>query len=321
MAEDFMTTTAAGIPFGERLRSVVAHYGPLCVGIHPDEEILAAWGYEVSPDSLERFSMRMLQASLGKVGIVEFPSAFFERFGSPGIAVMERILYAAKKGGFVTILDTSRGGSASSLASFIDVYLEDSSPLAADAVTILPYFGFDSIRPFLRAAVERDRGVFIASIGVSPSAVHLHSAVRQSGVHAGETVAEGIIREAARFNDTTLMEKGVEEGIGSIGLSIGTAVDAQMYEEVSHFPLTSYNGPILSSSYEWDGDRAKSLASLLGHGKDDTGHTAHDGTVVVSVSHSLSTAGPDLKALHDTIESTQNEVRSVVSGSESPVEH
>lgn len=323
MVEEFITATAAGIPFGERLQAVVTDYGPLCVGIHPYEEVLSAWGYEASPAGLERFAMRMLQAAYGRARVVEFRSALYERFGSAGIAVLERVLYAAKRGGFVTILDTSRGGSAASLASFVDVYLDDSSPLAADAVTLLPYFGFDSVEPFLSAALKRNRGVFIASIGVSPSAVHIHSAVRQSGVHAGQTVAEGIIREAARFN----REAGagaVDSGggsigsIGSIGLTVGTTIDSQAYSLLSHVPLSRFNGPILSFGYGWEGGRAENLAALL---KGEQSEEPHHGTVIVSVSRSLSMEGPDFGALQAKIESTQNQIRSVLASVEPQTPH
>ncbi len=91
--------------FGLRLSNSMAKYGPLCVGIDPHRQLLADWGYNVDALGAELYSMRMLQAANGRAAAVKFQFSMFERYGSKGIAALERVLYAARQMGIITIVD------------------------------------------------------------------------------------------------------------------------------------------------------------------------------------------------------------------------
>lgn len=85
-----MTTGA----FGIRLQEAMAQFGPLCVGIDPHPELLQAWGLPLDPDGLGAFARTCVDAFAGHVAIVKPQSAFFEEYGSVGIAVLEETLAA-----------------------------------------------------------------------------------------------------------------------------------------------------------------------------------------------------------------------------------
>ena len=72
--------------FGARLREAIRERGPLCVGIDPHPSLLAAWGLDDSVDGLARFADTVVEAVGGRVAAVKPQSAFFERFGSSGVA-------------------------------------------------------------------------------------------------------------------------------------------------------------------------------------------------------------------------------------------
>jgi orotidine-5'-phosphate decarboxylase len=74
--------------FGERLATAVAAHGPLCVGIDPHPGLLAEWGLADDARGLERFALTCVDALAGHVAVVKPQSAFFERHGSRGIAVL-----------------------------------------------------------------------------------------------------------------------------------------------------------------------------------------------------------------------------------------
>lgn len=93
--------------FGLRLSSSMAQYGPLCVGIDPHRKNLTDWGYNVDAEGAELFSMRMLQAMRDRAAAVKFQEPMFERYGSKGFAALERVLYAARQMGIITIVDCS----------------------------------------------------------------------------------------------------------------------------------------------------------------------------------------------------------------------
>ena len=95
--------------FGLRLSNSMAKYGPLCVGIDPHRQLLTGWGYNVDALGAELYSMRMLQAANGRAAAVKFQFSMFERYGSKGIAALERVLYAARQMGIITIVDCLHG--------------------------------------------------------------------------------------------------------------------------------------------------------------------------------------------------------------------
>src|SRR5215211_1612387 len=77
-------------PFGARLRAAMNSRGPLCVGIDPHAHLLEAWGLPDTPEGLASFTYGVVDALADRVAVFKPQSAFFERFGSAGIAVLEQ---------------------------------------------------------------------------------------------------------------------------------------------------------------------------------------------------------------------------------------
>ena len=178
--------------FGLRLSNSMAQYGPLCVGIDPHRQLLTDWGYNVDALGAELYSMRMLQAANGRAAAVKFQFSMFERYGSKGIAALERVLYAARQMGIITIVDCLHGGLPTTVSAFADVYFKPRSPLLADAITLLPYYGARSLGGVINDALNNGRGVFIASLTSNQEGASLQTAIRQAGEYKGRTVAYGL---------------------------------------------------------------------------------------------------------------------------------
>ncbi|MCO7204814.1 orotidine-5'-phosphate decarboxylase, partial [Microbacterium sp. CnD16-F] len=100
------------------------------------------------------------EAFAGQVAFVKPQSAFFERFGSRGVAILERTLQDLRHTGTLTVLDVKRGDIGSTASAYAEAYLDEDSPMAADAVTVSPFLGFGSLAPFLEEAEKNDAGVF-----------------------------------------------------------------------------------------------------------------------------------------------------------------
>ncbi|MGH3308063.1 MAG: orotidine-5'-phosphate decarboxylase, partial [Nocardioides sp.] len=79
-------------PFGSRLHDALRERGQLCAGIDPHASLLHAWGLDDSPGGLERFALTVVEAVAPMVSVVKPQSAFYERHGSRGIAVLERVI-------------------------------------------------------------------------------------------------------------------------------------------------------------------------------------------------------------------------------------
>lgn len=77
------------LSFGTRLRAAMDERGPLCVGIDPHAALLDSWGLTDDIAGLERFTFTVVEALADTVAVFKPQAAFFERFGSRGVAVLE----------------------------------------------------------------------------------------------------------------------------------------------------------------------------------------------------------------------------------------
>ncbi|WP_431984950.1 orotidine-5'-phosphate decarboxylase, partial [Streptomyces qinglanensis] len=119
-------------PFGARLRRAMDTRGPLCVGIDPHASLLHAWGLADDVAGLERFSRTVVAALADRVAVLKPQSAFYERFGSRGVAVLERTVTEAREAGALVVTDAKRGDIGSTMDAYAAAYLDPGSPLFSD---------------------------------------------------------------------------------------------------------------------------------------------------------------------------------------------
>ena len=272
--------------FGARLRSAQQARGPLCVGIDPHGSLLDAWGLPRSAGGVETFVLTVLDALGDRVAAVKPQSAFFEAFGSAGIAVLERLLAGAAEAGALTVMDAKRGDIGSTMSAYADAYLSDGSPLAADAVTVSPYLGFGSLQPAIDAALGSGRGLFVLARTSNPEGGQVQAAVGPDG----RTVAQTMVDAAAALNDGAVP-------LGSIGLVVGATVEPGAVD------LSRLNGPVLAPGLGAQGGTAEGLRRLFG---------ADLRGLLPSSSREILAAGPSVSALRDATARTQDALRAVI---------
>jgi orotidine 5'-phosphate decarboxylase subfamily 2 len=113
----------------------------LCVGLDPHPEFLAT----PSAVSARDFCLKLIEATADLACAFKPNSAFFEVFGAPGWAALGDVI-AAVPDQIPVILDAKRGDIASTSRQYARAVFQQ---LGADAVTVSPYLGHDSIEPFL----------------------------------------------------------------------------------------------------------------------------------------------------------------------------
>ncbi len=272
--------------FGSRLRDALDQRGPLCVGIDPQPALLAAWGLEDDLAGMERFTRIVVEALADRVAVLKPQAAFYERFGSVGLAVLERAVPEARAAGALVILDAKRGDIGSTMAGYADAYLAVDSPLAVDALTASTYLGVGALNPLFEVAAANGTGVFALALTSNPEG----AAVQRAVAADGRTVADTVLGELADRNaDATPM--------GSVGAVIGATVEA------FGFDLTTLNGPILAPGLGAQGATAADLPRLFG---------AASANVVPVYARSVLKAGPDVAALRDAAERTAEECRAAL---------
>jgi orotidine-5'-phosphate decarboxylase len=85
--------------------------------------------------------------------------AFFEALGSDGFRAFEQTCEYSRSAGLLVIADGKRGDIGSTARAYAAAYLEGETPVA-DALTVNPYLGRDSLDPFFSACRRHGGGVF-----------------------------------------------------------------------------------------------------------------------------------------------------------------
>jgi orotidine-5'-phosphate decarboxylase len=275
---------AVPVPFGERLAAARAAAGLLCVGIDPHASELASWSLPDSAAGARDYALRLLAAVAGRVAAVKPQSAFFERHGSAGVAVLEELLAAAREAGVLVLLDVKRGDIGSTAAAYAEAYLDRSSPMAADAITVSPYLGVGALDPVFATATAHGAGVFVLAMTSNPEGRGLQGAV----VRPGLTVAGEVLAEVAARN------------AGTPGRSFGAVVGATIGATSEDLRI---GGPLLAPGLGAQGATAADLPGVFGSALPD---------VLPSVSRGISTAGPDVGGIRAAVAAYEADLRAVL---------
>ncbi len=197
----------------------------LCLGLDPDPATLPR-GFSHDADGIEAFATLALDACLPFVAAVKPNLAFYEAFGSRGVAVLER-LRPRIPADVPLILDAKRADIGSTSAR-LAVALFDA--LGADAITVSPYLGRDAIAPLLERA---DRFAYVLCRTSNPGADELQ------GLRTGtETLALAVARRVAAWPEAV---------VGSVGLVVGATAPTELAEIRSAVPSLGFLVPGLGA--------------------------------------------------------------------------
>lgn len=267
------TDTAAPTPFGARLEAAMAERGRLCAGIDPHVGLLREWGLPETVEGLERFALTATEALAPLCPVLKPQSAFFERFGSRGVAVLEGVVTTAREGGALVLLDVKRGDIGSTSQAYAEAYLDPSSPLAADAVTVSPYLGFGSLQPFVDVARAHGGGLFVLALTSNPEGPE----VQHARTPAGESVAQTML---GHLRDLNAAEA---PALGSFGAVVGATIDPPGFD-------LDMGGALLAPGFGAQGGTVEDLRRVFG---------AAAARLLPSSSRDVLRAGPDAAGLRD----------------------
>ncbi len=274
--------------FGTRLRAALDARGPLCVGIDPHATLLSAWGLDDDVAGLETFARSAAEAIAPEVSVVKPQSAFFERFGSRGVAVLERCIADCRDAGALVLLDVKRGDIGSTSQAYADAYLDPASPLAVDAITASPYLGVGSLAPMFDTARRHGAGVFVLALTSNPEGPQVQHAIGPDG----RTVAATVLDELRSLNAGATP-------LGSFGAVVGATLGE--VDAVSGEGFT-VNGPLLAPGFGAQGGSVDDLRRIFGPAL---------GNVLPSTSRDVLRAGPSAAGLRDATHRVQEAVASL----------
>ncbi|GAB2990422.1 orotidine-5'-phosphate decarboxylase [Nocardioides montaniterrae] len=273
--------------FGTRVAAAMAERGQFCVGIDPHSSLLHEWGYDDDLAGLERFALGATEAVAPYCSVIKPQSAFYERFGSSGIAVLEKVIATGREAGALVLLDVKRGDIGSTSQAYADAYLDPRSPLASDAITVSPYLGFGSLTPFVDTARRFDAGLFVLAATSNKEAVEVQEAVT-TDEFGGRTITTTMLDHLRELN------AGVSP-MGAFGAVVGATIDGKGLD-------FTINGPILAPGYGEQGGTTHDILRIFG---------ASAGHVLASSSRGVLRLGPDPVAMRDAVGRANDELRSL----------
>ncbi len=265
--------------FAQRFLALAARRSPLCLGVDPSVELLAQWGLTRDAKGLDRFCELLMEAMDDRVAILKPQSAFFEQFGPEGMAALRRVVRLIHERGALALIDVKRGDIGHTLDAYADAMLGPESPFGGDAMTVLAYLGFGSLKPLLDKAVARSAGVFVVVRSSNPEGRALQDATMADG----RTIATALADEITAYN------RQLSEPVGPVGAVMGATIEGNAIDTLTHLPHSLLLAPGVGAQGATFADVARNFGPAAQR-------------AIPSVSRSILSKGPSVAALRDAIE-------------------
>jgi orotidine-5'-phosphate decarboxylase len=217
-----MAAVVATTHFADRLAdSVERKRSQLVLGLDPVLDLLPvevqgeARGADGAEAAVARFARGVIDAAAPHIVGIKPQLAFFEALGSGGMRALEQISAYARDAGLLVIADAKRGDIGSTARAYSAAYIEPRGelPPLADAVTVNPYLGRESVEPFLAACKRHGGGVFV----VTKTSNDGSADVQDLKLSDGRILWHHVAQLAQEWGEGLAGERG----LSSVGLVVG----------------------------------------------------------------------------------------------------
>ena len=260
---------------------------PLCLGLDPHHNLIPKLfkknSQSLSLKNVENFLFEIINIAKNKVVAIKPQVAFFEQWGPDGMSLLVKVSKLAKENDILVIMDAKRGDIGSTSEAYAKAWLGEKSPFGANALTVNPWMGLETLFPFIEAANESNSGIFILlktsntgskdiqDLLVNNRAVFLHLAdliQKDTSTNLGKFGYSniGVVVGATQPKDARLIRKILPKslflipGFGAQGANASEAVSGLILKNKIYegglinssrsilFPKDSYN---LNHSLKW----------------------------------------------------------------------
>jgi orotidine-5'-phosphate decarboxylase len=258
MAQDLeagLRTATSSFP--DRLAEAVERKrSQLVVGLDPRLDLLPVeLRGEAPAAAVGRFCRGIVDAVAPYVVAVKPQLAFFEALGAEGLRALDDASTYAREAGLLVIADGKRGDIGSTARAYAAAYLEprEAAPPLADALTVNPYLGEDSLEPFLQAARLHGAGVFVLVRTSNAGAAD----VQELALSDGRPLWHHVARLVAGWGDGLVGERG----LSSVGAVIGATVPRAVGEARRAMPQAVFLLPGVGAQGATPADVARAFTS------------------------------------------------------------
>ncbi|MDR2170506.1 MAG: orotidine-5'-phosphate decarboxylase [Planctomycetaceae bacterium] len=235
---------------------------PVLVGLDPKFEFIPesmrsgidANDIWKAPSVLKRFCCNVIDVVAPLVPAVKLQAACFERYGSYGMIALDNVIKYASEKGLLTIFDGKRGDIGSTAELYASGILGKNSAWGADAMTVSPYMGADSIEPFVKTATEQNAGIFILVKTSNPG-----GKMFQDLKSNRKTIYNHVARYVQELAVSTLKNNDNNTQYGDVGAVVG----ATWSKELSELREILKSAWLLVPGYGSQGANAEDIAPVF----------------------------------------------------------
>ncbi len=215
---------------------------PLVVGLDPRtanlpdslRKVLNADDREATARAFREFCFGVIDVVAPLVPAVKPQAAFFEQIGPHGMQALAEVTRYAHDSGLCVIMDAKRGDIGSTAQAYAAAYLGTDAPWSADALTVNPYMGTDTLEPFVARANEKGCGLFVLVKTSNPGGDSFQGLV---------TEGRPLFRTVAAHVESLSKASADESGFGQVGAVVGATCPDQLSELRSEMPHTLFLVP------------------------------------------------------------------------------
>ncbi|MCH2114893.1 MAG: orotidine-5'-phosphate decarboxylase [Pirellulales bacterium] len=230
--------------FADDLSYAVERAGnPVVVGLDPRWDWLPSSLATGDPadfsrraQAFEQFCCEIIDVVATQVPAVKPQAAFFEECGPAGMVALGHVIAHARQAGLLVILDGKRNDIGSTAEAYARGILgrDGQSAWEADALTVSPYLGADSLEPFVNIAEERGAGLFVLVKTSNPGSHMLQDQQLERGA---------VYRYVAEFVEEHSERTRGARGYGIVGAVVGATYPEQLAELRTAMPQTWFLVP------------------------------------------------------------------------------
>ena len=238
---------------------------PTVTGLDPRYEMIPkcitqkyAPTLEGASKAIIEFNKRLIDATYDIIPAVKPQIAFYEMFGIEGMKAFKETCEYAKQKGMIVIADIKRGDIGSTAEGYSNAFLgktkianKEESIFDVEFVTLNPYMGIDSIKPFIEDCKKYNKGIFILIKTSNPSSGDIQDVKMKDGEELYTKVAK-------------LVENWGEELRGEYGYSsVGGVVGATYPEQIESLRKIAPHTFFLIPGYGAQGGKANDIAKAF----------------------------------------------------------
>jgi orotidine-5'-phosphate decarboxylase len=221
-----------GSHFGNRLVQEIIHKKSfVVVGLDPQLQMMPSClfqngvqgkkeAFESASQAVWTFTKKIIQAIAPYAVAVKPQLAFYACLGWQGLRIFSKTIEYSQQMGLLVVADAKCNDIGSTATAYAQAFLgtsassgeESGSPFDADAVTINPFLGYDGVEPFVQAARNQGKGLFVLVRTSNPSARTIQDLMTPNG-----SVSQVI---GAQVHEWARTGKG-ERGYSFVGAVVG----------------------------------------------------------------------------------------------------